>query len=68
MIKNVSGWDIFKIKYIKGLCGCRSKYPIFMNDETDLIVLNGLRRLYEEKHLKHIMKNNKAFQNMGKIK
>ena len=59
---------MFKIKYIKGICGCRSKYPVFVNNLTDLVVLNGLRRLYEESHIVHILKVNKKFQNEGKIR
>ena len=66
-IKDIGGWDVFKIKYLKGLCGCRSKYPIFVDSKQDLIVLNGLRRLYEEKKLSHILKINKKFLNLGKI-
>lgn len=48
----VSAYNIFRLKYVKGMCGLRSKKPLFINpnDPKDLILLHALNRYENEKN------------------
>ena len=51
-LKFVSSYNVFCIKYVKGMCGCRRERPLFMrpNDPSDLVLLHALNRLEKEKN------------------
>ena len=57
-VKYISAGSVCKLKWIKGICGWRARKPLFFDreDPKQLTVLNGLRRLNEEKCLKKSLK------------
>jgi len=65
-VKYISAGSVCKLKWIKGVCGCRAEKPLFFDreDPKQLTVLNGLRRLNEERCLKKSLKVKMAAQSI----
>jgi hypothetical protein len=51
-LKFVSSYNVFCIKYVKGMCGCRKNRPLLMrlDEPSDIILLHALNRLENEKN------------------
>ena len=51
-MKFVSSYNVFCIKYVKGMCGMRSNRPLFVdvNEPKDIVLLHALKRLENEKN------------------